>query len=118
MWYLDEVFVKMGGRTNYLWRAVDAEGMMLDSLVQDWRNQEAAETFWRRMVEGYHVGSRVTVTDRLVGSSPAIKAVLPQTEHRQNKNPTIVCGKAILQSRGPGGAMHCRNSVRPEASAG
>jgi transposase-like protein len=28
-----------------LWRAVDAEGMVLDILVQERRNQEAAETF-------------------------------------------------------------------------
>ena len=29
-WHLDEVFIKMGGRTYYLWRAVDADGMVLD----------------------------------------------------------------------------------------
>src|ERR1700736_4321099 len=64
-WHLDEVFVKMGGRTWYLWRAVDAEGMVLDILVQERRNREAAEAFLRRLVEGYPEGPRVAVTDKL-----------------------------------------------------
>jgi transposase-like protein len=29
-WHLDEVFVKIDGRLVYLWRAVDAEGEVLD----------------------------------------------------------------------------------------
>jgi transposase-like protein len=30
-WYLDEVFVRIRGRRMYLWRAVDAEGRILDA---------------------------------------------------------------------------------------
>src|SRR5512147_418726 len=33
-WHLDEMFVSIGGRPMYLWRAVDAEGEVLDILVQ------------------------------------------------------------------------------------
>ena len=29
-WHLDEVYLKIDGRTVYLWRAVDAEGEVLD----------------------------------------------------------------------------------------
>ncbi len=32
-WHLDEAFVKINGRTHYLWRAVDHEGEVLESLV-------------------------------------------------------------------------------------
>jgi putative transposase len=31
---LDEVYLKIDGRMVYLWRAVDAEGEILDVLVQ------------------------------------------------------------------------------------
>ena len=31
-WHLDEVFVKINGETHYLWRAVDHEGEVLESL--------------------------------------------------------------------------------------
>lgn len=32
-WYLDEVFVRIGGKIHYLWRAVDDEGEILDVLI-------------------------------------------------------------------------------------
>src|SRR5262249_9775486 len=84
-WHLDEMYIKMKGRTYYLWRAVDAEGMVLDILVQERRNQEAAETFLRRLVAEYPDEPRVVVTDQLASYAPAIKKVLPRTEHRQHK---------------------------------
>ena len=30
LWYLDEVFVRINGKTHYLWRAVDHEGEVLE----------------------------------------------------------------------------------------
>jgi hypothetical protein len=42
VWHLDEVYLKIGGRMVYLWRAVDAEGEVLDVLVQSKRNRHAA----------------------------------------------------------------------------
>jgi putative transposase len=38
-WHLDEVYLKIDGRMVYLWRAVDAEGEVLDVLVQSRRNK-------------------------------------------------------------------------------
>ncbi|KCZ56846.1 hypothetical protein HY29_18620, partial [Hyphomonas beringensis] len=32
-WHLDEVFVKIRGKTHYLWLAVDHEGEVLESFV-------------------------------------------------------------------------------------
>jgi len=77
--------IKMNGKTYYLWRAVDADGMVLDILLQERRNQEAAETFLRRVMESYPDEPRVTVTDKLASYGPAIKKVLPRTEHRKHK---------------------------------
>ncbi len=76
-WHLDEMHINMHGTTYYLWRAVDADGMVLDILVQERRNQEAAETFLRRVVEGCPDEPRVAVTDKLGSYGPAIKKVLP-----------------------------------------
>ena len=41
-WYLDELFVRMQGRTQYLWRAGDEDGDVIDILVQPRRNRRAA----------------------------------------------------------------------------
>ena len=46
-WHLDEVFVKINGITQYLWRAVDQHGNVLDVLVQSRRNAKAAKRFFR-----------------------------------------------------------------------
>ena len=44
-WHLDEVYLKIDGRMVYLWRAVDAEGEVLDVLVQSEKEQAGgAET--------------------------------------------------------------------------
>ena len=45
-WYLDEVFVTIHGRRQYLWRAVDQDGDFLDILVQSRRDRRAAVR-WR-----------------------------------------------------------------------
>ena len=84
-WHLDEMHIKMNGRTYYLWRAVDADGMVLDILVRERRNQDAAETFPRRVLEEYPEVPRATVTDKPAWYGPALKQVLPGTEHRKHK---------------------------------
>jgi hypothetical protein len=42
-WHLDEGFTKIDGRLVYLWRAVDAEGEVLDVLVQSKLDKRAAQ---------------------------------------------------------------------------
>jgi putative transposase len=81
--HLDEVQLKSNGRRYGLWRAVDQEGMVLDILVQARRNQEAAEAFLRRLIDGCGYQPRVVVTDKLASSPPAGRRVLPGGEHRR-----------------------------------
>src|SRR6188472_1132854 len=64
-WHADEVVLKINGKRHYLWRAVDQDGTVLDILVQPRRNQEAAEAFLRRVLDGEGRAPRVVVTDNL-----------------------------------------------------
>ena len=50
-WYLDELFVRMQGRTQYLWRAVDEDGDVIDILVPPRRNRRAAIRFFRKLLK-------------------------------------------------------------------
>ena len=84
-WHVDELQLKINGRKHWLWRAVDQEGIVLDILVQSRRNQEAAEAFLRRVVDGCGYQPRVIITDKLASYPPAVRRVLPQTEHRRHK---------------------------------
>lgn len=44
-WHLDEVVIPICGKKHGLWRAVDANGDTLDTLVQTRRNARAARRF-------------------------------------------------------------------------
>ena len=50
-WYLDETYVKVAGRWCYLYRAIDRDGELLDSMLSQHRNKHAARRFLRRLVE-------------------------------------------------------------------
>jgi hypothetical protein len=50
-WHLDEVYLKISGRMVYLWRAVDAEGEVLDVLIQRKRNKHAALKLMRKLLK-------------------------------------------------------------------
>jgi transposase-like protein len=64
-WYLDEMYLKIAGRMVYLWRAVDAEGEVLDLLIQSKRNKPAALKLMRKLLKKYgFVPNRLT-TDKL-----------------------------------------------------
>src|SRR6266481_4168865 len=52
IWHLDEVFIRINGKQQYLWRAVDQDGDVIDILVQQHRDQRAAERFFRRRLRG------------------------------------------------------------------
>jgi putative transposase len=64
-WHLDEVYLKIGGRFVYLWRAVDAEGEVLDVLVQTSRNKRAALKLMRKLLKKYGFVPDKLVTDDL-----------------------------------------------------
>ena len=51
-WYLDELCVTIRGRRQYLWRAVDEDGDVIDILVQSRRDRRAAERFLRQLLKG------------------------------------------------------------------
>ena len=84
-WHLVEVPLKIKGKKHWPWRAVDQEGLVLDILVQERRDQHAAERFLRRVLDGEGQAPRVVVTDKLASYPPALRRVLPHTGHRRHK---------------------------------
>jgi putative transposase len=84
-WYLDEVFIRIQGVQQYLWRAVDQDGVVLDILVQDRRDANAAKRFFRRLLNGLQYVPRVIVTDELKSYGVAQRHLLPGVEHRQSR---------------------------------
>jgi putative transposase len=83
-WHLDEVVVPIKGRKHWLWRAVDANGDVLDILVQSRRNKAAVMRFFRKLFKIWGQ-PRVIVTDKLRSYGAAKSELAPGIEHRQHK---------------------------------
>jgi putative transposase len=72
-WHLDEMFVRIGGKQMYLWRAVDAEGEVLEVLVRAHRDHRAAAKLMRKLLKRQGLGPiewvsrRSTLTRPLLG---------------------------------------------------
>ena len=64
-WFLDEVFVAINGQRQYLWRAVDQDGDLIDLLVQPRRDGRAARRFFRKLLQSQRQEPCRLVTDKL-----------------------------------------------------
>ena len=71
-WHLDEVCVKISGITHYLWRAVDHEGGVLESVVTKTRDRKAALKFLKKSMRR-HGRPEAIVTDRLRSCGAALE---------------------------------------------
>jgi putative transposase len=80
-WHLDELFVAMNGRQQYLWRAVDEDGDVLDILVQSRRNRRAAVRFFRKLLKKQGGLPRRLITDKLRSYPAAHRTVMPSVVH-------------------------------------
>jgi transposase-like protein len=60
-WHADETYVKIQGIWCYLYRAIDADGTLVDSLLSAHRDLEAAKCFFTRSLEVVgHAPEKVT----------------------------------------------------------
>jgi putative transposase len=84
-WHLDEVLIKIGGKTHYLWRAVGQDGTVLDILVTSRRDAKAATRFFRKLLRGLRFVPRVLVTDKLASYGVAHRRLIRGVEHRRSK---------------------------------
>ena len=73
-WHLDEVFVKINGELNYLWRAVDHEGEVLEAYVTKRRDRKAALRFLRKAMKRYGRPEQV-ITDKLPSYKSAFREI-------------------------------------------
>ncbi|MFJ8596416.1 IS6 family transposase [Streptomyces sp. NPDC093598] len=114
-WHLDEVFIKINGRLQHLWRAVDQDSNVLDILVQNRRDKAAAKRFFRRLMKKTRAVPRVIITDKLRSYGAAHREVMSSVEHRQPKylnnraenshQPTRQRERAMKGFRSVGGAQ-------------
>ena len=85
-WHADETSIKVDGWWCYLYRAIDADGNLVDSMLSETRDMDAAKRFFTRArtVVG-HAPEKVT-TDGHDAYPRAIRETLgPEVQHRTSR---------------------------------
>ena len=79
--FIDEVFVRIQGQQQYLWRAVDQDGEVVDVFLQARRDGKAAKRFFKRLLKNHTDEPRKIVTDKLRSYGVAHRELIPDTNH-------------------------------------
>lgn len=75
-WHADETYIRVHGVWYYLYRAIDADGQLVDSMLSEQRDMDAARRFLARSLEVVgHAPEKVT-TDGHDAYPRAIREIL------------------------------------------
>ncbi|MBT3832645.1 MAG: IS6 family transposase [Gammaproteobacteria bacterium] len=83
--FIDEIFIKIGGKQHYLWRAVDQDGEVVDVFLQKKRDGQAAKRFFKRILKKKKGDPRKIVTDKLRSYGAAHRKLIAETIHSTEK---------------------------------
>lgn len=114
-WYIDETYLKVRGRWCYLYRAIDRDGNLIDAMLSEHRDMQAAKAFFRsaRATMGFRP-DRVTTDGH--GSYPrAIRTVLGKTvRHRTS---AYLNNRLEQDHRGIKGRIRCMRGFKSHDAA-
>jgi transposase, IS6 family len=63
-WFVDETYVKVGGRSRFVYRAIDQFGQLIDVFASTRRDSTAARRFFERVIGTTKTRPVEVVTDR------------------------------------------------------
>ena len=82
-WYADETYIKVKGKWCYLYRAIDRDGNLVDSMLSATRDMYAAQRFFRSAQSMMNAAPKQVTTDGHDSYPRAIREVLgPKVQHR------------------------------------
>ena len=85
VWHLDEVVVKIAGRSYWLWRAVDQHGVVLEEILQSRRDKRAAKRLLIKLMKRWGFVPKRIITDKLRSYGAAKREVAPGLGHWSHK---------------------------------
>jgi putative transposase len=85
-WHVDEAYLKVHGKWCYFYRAIDQDGNLVDSMLSEKRNMQAAQLFFKQAVAVVgHTPNQVT-TDGHISYRRAIREKMgSHVQHRTSK---------------------------------
>ena len=84
-WYVDETYVKVGGRWRYVHRAVDQYGQVIDVYVAARRDSAAARAFFERAIATVGAAPVEVVTDRTPVYPKLLDELIPAVWHHNEQ---------------------------------
>jgi transposase-like protein len=116
-WYVDETYLKVQGQWQYLYRAIDRDGNLVDVRLSDTRDLAAAEAFFRSAWTVTGVAPDRITTDGHDAYPRAIRNVFgDRVTHRTNRylnNQVEQDHRGIKQRHRPmGGFKHGKSAAR------
>jgi len=84
-WFVDETYLKIGGRWRYLYRAVDQFGQVIDMFVSSRRDSKAARRFFDRAIGTTKVTPVEVVTDKAAVYPRVLDELVPAAWHRTDR---------------------------------
>ncbi len=84
-WRVDETYTRLNGRWTYIYRAIDQAGQVVDAYFSERRNAKAAQAFFERAMDETDSTPVQVTTDKAACYPPALRACLPDVEHRRAK---------------------------------
>src|SRR5215212_8330612 len=75
-WHVDETYLKVGGRWVYLYRAIDRDGSLVDTMLSEHRGMAAARAFFRSAKAATGVTPDQVTTDGHGSYPRAIRSTL------------------------------------------
>ena len=73
--------MKINGEQQYLWRAVDQDGEVVDVFLQHRRDGRAAKRYFKRLLKVHRREPRKIVTDKLRSYQVAHRKLIPDANH-------------------------------------
>jgi putative transposase len=114
-WHVDETYLKVGGRWAYLYRAIDRDGNLVDTMLSEYRDMAAAQAFFRSAKAVTGVTPDQVTTDGHGSYPRAMRSTLGRdVEHRTSvyKN-----NRLEQDHRGVKGRTRCMRGFKSFASA-
>jgi putative transposase len=110
--FVDEVFIQIGGKQHYLWRAVDQDGEVVDVLLQTRRNTAAAMRFFKRILKSAGCSPHTIVTDKLRSYGAAHREMGGAWEHDTSQYSNNRCEQSHRPTRSKERGMKMFRSVK------
>ena len=84
-WHVDETYIRVGGKWQYLYRAIDRDGNLVDSVLSEHRDMDAAKRFFREALDVAEQAPERVTTDGHDSYPRAIRETLgDEVTHRCN----------------------------------